>query len=274
MAGSGAPRESLREMLKVEDRGAGAFAATLESFWGDATRGDLLARAALAASAGRSEGPSALQASFFTHPEPDVPLGLAREEIAADRTRVRARAGHVLLCEAVFRFTPPGDGLTYQGPALGPGPTAPEDLPSELELGRAEGWEQYAAGPIESRRIGAHTQVKDDEPAVWQGWLAPREPLPGDARVQAAALVFLAEYRSHWAVERRLGADFPRASIELQDFALWIHRTERWDDFWLVRTTSDVGAGGRCLSHREIYTRRGALVASAVWEAIVRLAKR
>jgi acyl-CoA thioesterase len=187
---------------------------------------------------------------------------------------VQARARGALLCDATFRFGPRGDGITYQSRAPERGLPAPEDLPSEVEQGRAEGWAQYAVGPIESRRIGARAPVKDHEPALWQGWLRPREPLPGDARLHAAALVLLAEYRSHWAVERRLGADFLRASIELQDLALWIHRALPWDDFWLVETSSDVGAGGRCLSRREIYTRGGALVASAAWEARIEIARR
>jgi acyl-CoA thioesterase len=119
--------------------------------------------------------------------------------------------------------------------------------------------------------------VKDHEPAVWLGWLRPRIPLRDSRALHTAALAFLAEYRSHWAVERRLGAAFPRTEITLLDLSLWVHRCERWDDFWLVRTSSDVGAtqhalagvAGRCLSRREVFTRSGALVASAAWEAML-----
>ena len=112
--------------------------------------------------------------------------------------------------------------------------------------------------------------MKDDEPAVWQGWLKPREALPDDPLVHAAALAFLAEYRSHWAVERRLGPAFSQTEITLLDHTLWVHRYERWDDWWLVRTCSEVGVGGRCLGRREIHRRDGVLVATAVWEAIAR----
>jgi acyl-CoA thioesterase-2 len=109
---------------------------------------------------------------------------------------------------------------------------------------------------------------------VWLGWLRPRAPLGDDAVLHAAALAFLSEYRSHWAIERRLGADFPRSDITLLDHSLWVHRALRWDDFWLVRTSTDVGVSGRCLSRREIFTRGGALVASAAWEAVVRTPRR
>jgi acyl-CoA thioesterase-2 len=125
-------------------------------------------------------------------------------------------------------------------------------------------------GPIESRRITPPEPVKDHEPASWLGWLRPRAPLGDDPLLHAAALAFVAEYRSHWAVERRLGAAFPRTEITLLDHALWVHRAVRFDDWWLVRTESDVGVGGRCLSRREIFTRDGACVASAAWEAALR----
>lgn len=268
------PGESLSRMLQIEERGGGVFEARLESFWGGAARGDLLARALLAASAGRSDGPAGLHASFLARAKPDAPLLLTREEVGPGLVRVATRAGGALLCDATFRFEPRGDGFGYQCLAPDRGLPAPEDLPSEKEQGRAEGWSQYAVGPIESRRITPREPVKDDEPSLWQGWLCPRESLAGDARLHAAALVFLSEYRSHWAIERRLGADFQRASITLLDHALWIHRDELWTDWWLVDTWSDVGVGGRCFSRREIYTRRGALVASAAWEARVEIAAR
>jgi acyl-CoA thioesterase-2 len=185
-------------------------------------------------------------------------------------TRVDVRERDERVAELQLRFGPASEGLTYQSVAAPSGLPAPEDLPSEAELGAREGWAQYAVGPIESRRITPRETVKDHEPARWLGWLRPRVPLDGDARLHAAALAFLAEYRSHWAVERRLGADFPRTEITLLDHALWVHHPRRWDDWWLVKTESDVGAAGRCLSRREIFTRDGALIASAAWEAALR----
>jgi acyl-CoA thioesterase-2 len=267
-----APRESLAEMLRVERRGDGRHVARLESFWGGAAQGDLLARAALAAAAGRGAAPSAAQAVFLGRVLPDVELTLACEELDADRTRVSVRAGDEPVAEVLLRFGPAGDGLSYQCDAPEPGLPAPETLPSEAEVAAREGWAPFAVGPIESRRLTPYAPVKDHEPAVWLGWLRPRAPLGDDAVLHAAALAFLSEYRSHWAIERRLGADFQRSDITVLDHSLWVHRALRWDDFWLVRTSSDVGVAGRCLSRREIFTRGGALVASAAWESAVRTA--
>ena len=265
-----APRNSLSAMLRIDDHGGGAYGATLESFWGGAAPGDLLARATLAATAGRRDNPTALHAALLRKARPDVEISLATEDLAADRRRVRAHQKGDLLCDVVFRFGPDGAGLTYQCVAPEPGLAAPEELPSEAELGAIEGWAAYAVGPVESRRVGERAQATGADPAVWLGWLRPREALPNDARLHAAAVVFLSEYRSHWAVERRLGADFPHTDITVLDHALWVHRAEPWDDFWLVKTWTDVGVKGRCFSRREIYNRGGALLASAAWEASLR----
>jgi acyl-CoA thioesterase-2 len=261
-----APQQSLSQMLRVEPGGDGTSRARLESFWGKAAPGDLLARAVLAAGA----APAALHAVFVREPSPGVELSLACDALSAERRRVAFRDTRGLVAEVQLRFGPAGAGLGYQSAAPAPGLPAPEGLPSEAELAAQEGWSQYAAGPVESRRVGPHAWVKGDEPAVWTGWLRPRAPLGDDARLHAAALAFLSEYRSHWALELRLGADFPRTEVTLLDHALWIHRDARWDDFWLVRTLSEIGVAGRCLSRREIFTRDGALVASAAWEALVR----
>ena len=265
-----APRESLTAMLQIRACGDESYETSLESFWGEALTEDLLARATLAAMAGVDTVPTATHASFRGPLPADLDLSLTREELAPSWIRVSVHHGAAPLADVRCRFGPRGEGLTYQSRASEPEIPAPEELPSEVELAKAEGWSQYATGPIESRRIGANSPVKDDEPAVWLGWLKPRERLPDDPHSHAAALAFVSGYRSHWAVERRLGADFPRTELTLQDHALWVHRAEHWDDWWLVRTQSDVGVGGRCFSRREIYTRDGDLVASAAWETVAR----
>lgn len=268
MSEPSAPRESLAEMLRVERHGDGRASARLESFWGASTRGDLLARAVLAGS--RGAAPTSVHGVFVRRVAPGVELTLGCDDLGDGCTRVSVREGEALAAEVTLRFGAAGDGLAYQSLAPEPGLPAPESLPSEAETGAREGWAPFAVGPIESRRITPGTPVKDHEPAVWTGWLRPRAPLGPDPVFQSAALAFLAEYRSHWAIERRLGADFPRSEITVLDHSLWLHRAPRWDDFWLVRTSSEVGAAGRCLSRREIFTRGGALVASAAWESAVR----
>lgn len=257
-----APRESLAEMLRIERRGLGAT-VRLESFWGEAAPGDLVARAVLAA----DRAPAAVHASFLRAARPEVELALTCASLSPEHVRVSVHDGGALLAEVSLRFDRPRDGLHYQTLAPEAGLPAPDALPSEAEQAAREGWAPFAVGPIESRRITPREPVKDHEPAVWLGWLRPRATLGENPLLHAAALAFLSEYRSHWAIERRLGAAFPHTEIRLLDHALWVHRAARWDDWWLVRTSSDIGVDGRCLSRREIFERSGALVASAAWQA-------
>jgi acyl-CoA thioesterase len=255
-------------MLEVEDRGEGVYGARLESFWGVASPGDAFARAALAASEGASAPLSSLQATMLGVARPDQFLSLEPEELGPELRRVRVRDSAALVCDVMLRFSHERDGLTYQSAGAGLEVPAPEDLPSEAQVAAAEGWSQYAVGPIESRRIGEHRYVEEHEPAEWLGWLQPRESVD-EAALRTPALVFLSEYRSHWGIELRLGRDFPKYQLDLLDFAVWIHRPQQWSDWWLVRTSTEVGSGGRCLSRREISTRDGQRVASSAWQTRV-----
>jgi acyl-CoA thioesterase-2 len=224
----------------------------------------------LAGAGARRDAPASVHAIFLREAKPEVALSLVCEELAADCTRVTVREGDERVAEVQVRFGSPRTGLAYQSAAPARGLPSPEDLPSEAELGAREGWAEYAVGPIEARRITPREAAKDHEPATWLGWLRPRAPLGDDPLLHAAALAFLAEYRSHWSLERRLGERFPESELTLLDHALWIHRTEPWHDWWLVETQSDVAAGGRCLSRRRIFTTDGALIASAAWQTAVR----
>jgi len=264
------PRDSLGEILTLQHETDGASSARLESFWGATVVGDLLGRAVLAAAPGAKGPLRSLQASLLGPADPDSTLQLACERLGSDGARVEIQDSGARLASVVLRFGPETSGLTYQSAGLDAGLPAPESLPSEAETAEREGWGPYAVGPIESRRISPYEAVKDHEPAVWLGWLRPRVALDDDPWLHAAALAFVSEYRSHWALERRLGPAFPSTELTLLDHALWVHRPERWNDWWLVRTESDVGVGGRCLSRRGIFTRSGALVASAAWQHEVR----
>jgi acyl-CoA thioesterase-2 len=262
----------LDEILALETRPSGSHRATLESFWGASTRGDLLARAALAArSHGAVDGSlTALQAFFSAPAPPDVPLALDCESLGHSWFRAQVHHGTDEVAQVAMHFggaTDP-DALDYLGTPLPSDLPAPEDLRSEAEQAAEEGWSEFAVGPFESRRIGEHGFVANDAPAEWVGWLRTREPV--SASLRGPALVFLSEYRSHWAIELRLGDAFRAHALDLIDFSLWVHRPEMWSEWWLVRTVSDVGHGGRCFSRREIFAREGALVATSAWETRLR----
>ena len=275
MSESDGPREKLAEILRIEPVRDGEFAARFEDFWGATQGGDVLARAALAAAAScpglelRS-----LHASFLRPVPPEIRVVLRVEALAgsdgAAHRQVRI-AGEQLFCQVMASFAPPGRGLGYQDPRPPADLPQPEDLPSTLEQARSEGWGEYAQGPIEFRR--ARPRVWPDPAGDTSGphveWMRPRAPLGDDPRLQMAGLVFLADFYSHWAFERRVGRGFDAGRFETLDHALWIHQPARWDDWWLLETRSEVASAGRGLSRRRIFTRDGRLIASAAQEALI-----
>jgi acyl-CoA thioesterase-2 len=275
MSDGTSPRESLAEILCVEPVGEDEFVARCEDFWGQSLGGDLLARVALAAAESRPELQlHSLHASFLRPVPPGLPLRLRVEKLADSAEgalrQVRVEGG-VLLCQAVASFAPAGDGLAWQDVKPPAGLPDPESLPGTLETARAEGWSEYARGPLEFRR--AHPRVWPDPAHDTSGghveWLRPRRPLPGDPRVQTAALVFLADFYSHWPFERRVGGGFVQDRFRTLDLALWIHTPVRWDDWLLLHKASEVAHAGRALSESRIYTRDGRLVASTAQQALV-----
>ena len=275
MSGAASPRESLLEILRVERVRDAEFIARLEDFWGASLGGDALARAALAAADG-CEGLE-LQSSHacFLRPLPaEIPLRLRVERLTEGSDPVTRQVrieGDGLLCQVVASFARPGAGPAFQDVTLAAALPAPEELPGTLEQAQAEGWSDYARGPIEFRR--AHPRVWPDPSGETSGghieWVRPRAPLPEDPRLHMAALVFLADFYSHWPFERRIGRSFAYGPFRTLDHALWVHRNIRWSDWWLLETSSELGHAGRALSRRRIFTRDGVLVASAAQAALI-----
>jgi len=253
-------------MLQVRPQTSGEYVAALESFWGETTKEDVLARVAAAAAYKAGAPPTSLQAGFLARAKLDEEMEIRCETPLSNQLRAQARQVSSPICDVTFRFDPPAGALTYQRDARWIEFPEPEALPSEAEQCARDGVPQFAAGPIESRRVTPAGPVRDNEQAVWVAWLASRAPIAADHVSQVSALVFLSAYRSHWAVERCLGPAFRATRLSLSNFGLWIHRWVPWNGFWLVTTRTEIGVEGRCFSRREIHSRDGRLVASAVWE--------
>jgi acyl-CoA thioesterase-2 len=270
------PRQSLDEIMGVQRRAEGSYLASLEDFWGASDEGDLLARIVLAAAPSAPHGSlRSLHARLFRPAPPDVALRLrveALDELDGASLAVRVDADGPA-CHATLDFSGAlAEGVSYQDVSLPTGLPAPETLPSTIEQARQEGWpEEYARGPIEFRRIGSlERDRKRGESSAHETWVQPRVALAGDATRHAAATAFLAGFYDHWEYECRIGAAFDHGSFGPREIALWRHRDESWDDWWLLRATSEVCHGGIALGRREIFTRDGRLVASAVCSAAVR----
>jgi acyl-CoA thioesterase-2 len=261
-------------MLVVEPADDGGFVATLEDYGGGSFGGDLLGRLVLAA-ARTCEGRELHSLhTYFLRPAPaGVPVAIRVERLREGRRlaqrRVELRHDGRLLCAMTTSFTSLGEGIGFQDVSADRVP-APEDLPSEAERARAEGWTDWAPGPLEWRWAGPpFLRVEPDEPAKWSGWVRPAAPLPGDSALHFAALAFLSDFFSHSAIARRLGLAAAPTWLVSLDHSVWAHRPVRWDEWWLVRTTTDVCHAGRALTRREVFARDGRLLASVAQEALV-----
>jgi len=214
---------------------------------------------------------------YFLRPVPmDRPVEFVVSRVRDGRRfahrRVEVRDGERVCCELVASFAAPSRGFEYQEPAHGLAPPAPEELPSEEEIAREEGWDLEKPGPIggalEWRFIGGTPWRPEGarEASLYRGWVRPRAPLPEDPALQAAALAFLADMHSHMAVARRLGAHFEPTGYTSLDQMLWIHRADPWNDWRLLTTVSDVAHAGRAWTRRTLHARDGGLIASMAQE--------
>jgi acyl-CoA thioesterase-2 len=267
------PSERVGEWLRVAPRANDSFEAALEDHFGEAQHGDLLARCALAVLArDASARLASLRADWLAPLPPREPLALRVEPLLSDRSCVEVRAAaSEPICRATAWLASSANGLSYQDPSLPAGLPDPETLPSTVEYARSEGWpEAYAFGPVEFRRVGPlRPDRASGESSDHVTWLKLRAPLPHDARLEQAALVFLSSFYAHWEFERRIGERFDHAALRLRTHAVRLHRTLRPGDWLLLRASSRIASDGRAVGTRELFARGGDLVATATSEALV-----
>jgi acyl-CoA thioesterase II len=271
------PETPLAHCLTVERSADGEWTTEVGDLdWGASFGGDLLARAALAAArdVGGDAVLTSVHAQFLGPAEPGARAALHVARLASEPRTARRRvaldteSGPAL--ELVASFAAPAGGTSFQAGTIRP-IAAPETLPSDVELARADGWPARFLAPIEFRRAEPRAWpfpgAADGEPARWSGWLRPRVPLPADdLALHAAALVFASDYRSHWGIEVRLGPAFSKHAYTSVNHAVWIHATLPWTDWWCFETHADVGRDGRVLTAREVWTRDGVRVATIAQE--------
>lgn len=271
-AASLAPSD-LGAMLRVERESEGEFGVTLASYFGAAQQFDLLARAVLAASHTSGRIPLVhVQASYLRPAPCSVPLRLSVESVDDGPSHALRRVrvfGAALFAEVTASFSTGGPGPDY-GPAFPEKVPSADELPSTLEVAKREGWEPYAAGPLEFRRVNAIWPPPPEERlSPHREWLLPRTPLPPDPHLHAAAFAFASQFYAQWEFEWRLGPDFARERFSIVDHSLWLHEPARWDDWLLLDASCEVSRNGRALGHRRLFSRTGRLLATAQHTASV-----
>lgn len=258
----------LESLLSAEPVGTQGFRARLHDYGGVAFGGDVLARATLAA--GRScPGKSfhALHAAFLRPLTPGADVALRVVALSDGRRIARRRvdvlAAERLLCQVTASFSGTADGPIWQE-ALAPDATAPESLRPDVEVAREQGWRDFDP---EREEFEWRWETVEGPPlrpreSAWRFWLRPRQPLPPDPVVHAAAVAYASDLVSHASAVRRLGRDLGPPAFASLDHAIQIHRPRPWDDWWLCCDCSDVAGAGRAFWQRRIFARDGALVAT------------
>ena len=263
----------LDEALRIEPIGDDCFRTALPGF-GGVTLGCATRAAALTC---RERALHSLHTYFLRPVPPGATVELAVERLRDGRRfahrRVQVRMEDRVLCELVASFAAAGAGAEFQESSIDPATPAPDELQTEEAIARAEGWKVDEPGPIggalEWRWIGIPWQLEPQASSRYAGWVRPRIPLPNDRCLNAAALAFLSDYHSHFSVARKLAGSFEPFGYTSLDQVVWVHRDRPWDDWWLLRTESDVAHAGRSFTRRVLHARDGQLIASMAQEQLL-----
>ncbi len=271
--------ERFSEVLALAPSGEDAFLQPL----GDAHDGAVFGGQTLgctAVAAGRTCPGRDLHSLHFSFLRP-LPAGppsafqveRLREGRRLAQRRVRVELGDRLLCQVTASFTGAQSGIAFQDARPVPEAPKPDDLPTEMEVARAEGLSEPPWwGPIEWRFIDDANlpgPLPDGQSTDWAGWVRSRFPLGDDPPLQAGAMAFLSDAMSHFSLRRRLGSEIQPGSIASLDTAIWSHHPPRWEGWWLVVSTTPTAHAGRALTRREVFDEAGDHVATFAQEMLI-----
>jgi acyl-CoA thioesterase-2 len=265
---------SLAEELALEPVREGVFRATLGGWEGRSFGGATLGCAVFAAAHGcPGRDLHSLHAYFLRRVPPEVPIEFHVEKLSEGRRfahrRVQVRHEGRVLCEMSASFASVREGPSFQDVALDPEIPPPGALMPDVELAKLLGWEGEPP-PVEWRWIEyPELPLAPGDAPICRGWARPRVPLPDDAGLHAAALVYLSDWASQGAVQRRYQGLFAFERFASLDHVVWMHQPARWDDWLLITARSGIATSGCVLTRREIYSQAGMLIASIDQEGLI-----
>jgi acyl-CoA thioesterase II len=237
----------------------------LQRVFGGQVLGQALAAAHRTSPPGRAV--HSLHAYFLRPGDPAVPIIYDVQTLrdgrsfSARRVAARQHGNPIFYLSASFQVPEAGPEHRDVAPAAPP----PDELP------RLEFQDEWAALEVKdagSSRPGG--ELHDPQhPALARVWMRTAGRLPDDAVIHQCALAYMSDLTL-------LGASMvPHAGQVLVqtaslDHAMWFHRPFRADDWLLYDQVSPSASGARGLSIGRIFSRDGALVATAVQEGLLR----
>jgi len=220
--------------------------------------------------------------SYFLRPgDLTIPITFTVDRIHDGRSfatrRTQASQDGVPIFSMIASFQTPDEGLDHQVD-MPSGLPDPEDVPSDAELLSAVDnpvAQSWARRPFDMRHVPSPVffSVEGDHVAHQAVWLKATGPLPDEADLHRAALLYASDYTLLEPIYRRHGVAFvtPGLKAASLDHAMWWHRPARVDEWLLYVQESPNAVGGRGLSLGRIYDRAGTLVASVAQEGMVRV---
>jgi acyl-CoA thioesterase-2 len=174
----------------------------------------------------------------------------------------RGRTVLVLLAS----FHRPEDGPTRRRTPAGPGDPPPDQDPGDRpgrKSVRELAVEQVAAAPDGS--------VEDPSLGHYARWMRARSAIGDEPALQAGAVIYMADMVLARAVLQPHVRDSEgSARAASLDHSVWFHSEVRADEWLLFEATSPVMNGSRGLAVAHIYSKSGALVATAAQEVQAR----
>lgn len=263
------PRPDLLELLALEPDGPDRWWAPNPPVGRPTVFGGQVAAQAVMAAArtvGEDRPVHSLHAAFLRGGQPGRPLALHVDRLHDGRSfatrAVVARQDDQAVFNASIAFQREEPSATILRPFPGgPGP-------DECKMPNRG---QDAEETVEMRDVPSGP---DHSPlGEVRNWVRSRRPLPDDATVHAAALVYLSDLRTGMSVALGLGGFGSIGMVASLDHAVWIHGPVRADEWLLMGTETLAYSGSRALVLGSFHTQDGRAVATFAQELVMRPAR-
>ena len=244
--------------------------------------GQVIAQALAAATRTVEERTTHSLHGYFLRPgEPSIPILYQVDRIRDGRSFTTRRVVAIQRGRAIFNlstsFHKHETGFDHQLPMPdAPDPEELKPLPELLEANadripkrNRDRWPREVPLDLRYQRLPTYMGGPAfDGPELY--WMRAPEPIGDDPLLHQCVMAYGSDFSLMDATVR----PHSRAAVSMTaslDHSLWFHRPFRADEWLLFHQLAPSAAGARGFARAEIYTREGALVASAAQEGLIRL---
>ncbi|HWM56507.1 MAG TPA: acyl-CoA thioesterase II [Pseudonocardia sp.] len=222
-----------------------------------------------------------LHAYFIRPGDPRIPIVYEAERVRDGRSFTTRRVLAIQRGEPIFAlsasFQLPQQGLEHTEPAPkgAPDPESLPDLGQRVASGQGAGWLNSIPRPIDIRFVEEPVWTSDRgaSDAPMRVWMRADGTLPDDPLLHVCLLTYASDMTLLGSVIARHDISSAQVAMASLDHAMWFHEPFRADEWLLYTCYSPSATGSRGLATGRFTTRDGRLVATAVQEGLVRLAR-